>query len=243
MAVLNMVCGKSREKSPPLFTLSGGTYEYEQDVAADGTVNWELALLSGSSKTLTFQRVVDKVDVFICSGGQSGGTYGTQSGGKGGTGGGSATYTNISVSAGTSYTFTVGGSNSSSKIFGYTVATGGGKAGGNGADIPSAALAQSGTNGTAYAFGSSSTLIYSGRKYGGGGGGGGFRVGNNTYNGASGGASGGGHGGDDSHKGSSDRNGSANTGGGGGGGAYTWSGAFLSGGSGGSGIIIIRNHR
>ena len=245
MIVNTGAIGKSREKSPPLYTISGGDYSYKQEVASDGTVNWEIALLSGSSKTITFQRVVDKVDVFLCAGGKPGGIYTTGetlSGGAGGAGGGTRTASSISVSSGTAYSFTVGGSNAATSIFGYSVSSGGGSAGGRGANYNSRYGADNGTSSTTKAFGGA-TLHYNGRLYGPGGGGGGVHYGNITYNGGSGGSTGGGHGGDETHKGSTDRNGSANTGAGGGGGAITLNNSYVGGGSGGSGIIIIRNHR
>ena len=235
--IVNMVSGKSREKMPPLYTVSGGTSTYAQSVASDGTVNWELALLSGSNATITFDRVVDYVDVFICGGGASGGNS------NGGNGGAVATYSNVTPAAGTAYAFTVGESDGPTGIFGVAVASGGGSAGGRGADWQTTARATAGTDGV-YAFGSSASLIYSGRKYGAGGGGGGTVSGNNSYNGGAGGASGGGHGADRSHTTVASASGAANTGGGGG--AGCWDGPYnrwYSAGSGGSGIIIIRNHR
>ena len=185
--ILNMVSGKSREKMPPLYTITGGTSAYAQSVAPDGTVNWELALLSGSNATITFERVVDYVDVFICGGGASGGNS------NGGNGGAVATYWNVTPAAGTAYAFTVGESDGPTGIFGVAVASGGGSAGGRGANWQTSAQATAGSDG-AYAFGSSASLIYSGRKYGAGGGGGGTVSGNNSYNGGAGGASGGGGG-------------------------------------------------
>lgn len=242
--ILNIVSGKSREKMPPLFTVSGGTYLYDEKVATNGTVNWELALLSGSGATVTFQRVVDKVDVFLCGGGAPGQGAATGSYRYGGAGGEAVTHKNVSVSAGTAYPFTVGGSNAASSIFGKTAAAGGGSAGGRGADASSTAKAKNGTDGTKYAFDAASTLLYAGRLYGGGGGGGGDVLGGNSYNGGAGGANGGGHGADRSHTAAASAAGAANTGGGGGGGCYDAPyNISYNPGAGGSGIIIIRNAR
>ena len=238
--ILNMVSGKARDKMPPLFSVDGGTYDYADDTAADGTVNWELALLSGTNATLTFARVVDYIDVFLVAGGENGKS------GYGGKGGGSMTKTSVAVSAGTPYTFTVGGSEESTSIFGDTISTGGGANGGNGADLGSWSLATAGGDG-AYAFASSTSLLYSGRKYAPGGGGGGKHSGNFNSNGANGGTTGGGHGADGSHATEESTSADANTGGGGGGsGYYRWSASYTEyfpAGAGGSGIIIIRNHR
>lgn len=235
--ILNMVSGKSREKMPPLYRVSGGTYTYAQSIASDGTVNWELALLSGSNATITFDRVVDYVDVFMCGGGASGGDS------TGGAGGAVATYSDVTPAAGTAYAFTVGESGGPTGIFGVAVASGGGSAGGRGANWQTSAQATAGSDG-AYAFGSSTGLIYSGRKYGAGGGGGGTVNGNNAYNGGAGGTTGGGHGADRAHTTAASASGAANTGGGGGGGCYDAPYNLSYGpGAGGSGIIIIRNHR
>jgi len=242
--ILNIVSGKARNKMPPLYTLSGGTSSYQQSVAADGTVNWELAILSGSSKTLTFSRVVDKVDVFLVGGGAAGAASANSLGGTGGSGGACTTAKGVSVSAGTAYTFTVGGSGTGTSIFGKSASSGGGSAGGLGADYQSGNHGKTGSDGV-YAFGSSTSLLYSGRKYGAGGGGGGYVQGTNSvFHGGDGGASGGGPGADRSHTTAASASGTANTGGGGGGGCYD--GPYnlsYDPGAGGSGIIIIRNAR
>lgn len=238
--VFNKALGKSVEKRPPRFTVTDGTYDYEQDVLADGTVNWELALLSGTNATLTFQRVVGYIDAFLVAGGAK------SDSGKGGNGGGCMTNTSVAVSSGTPYTFTVGGSDESTSIFGDTVSSGGGAAGGNGANSGSQTPAVAGADGV-YAFGESTSLLYSGRKYGPGGGGGGVRYGNFVSAGKDGGNTGGGHGADESHKTEESASAEANTGGGGGGkGSSRWTSSYVEyypAGLGGSGIIIIRNHR
>lgn len=233
--------GKSREKSPPRFTVSGGTYSYAQSVAPDGIVNWELALLSGTNATITFQRVVDYVDVFLVAGGESGKDptgYDTQAGFPG-KGGGCVTVNGVPVSFQTAYAFSVGGSDANTSIFNQIALTGAGAQGGRPSDYNTGRRAEAGGDGV-YAFGAANSLIFSGRKYGAGGGGGGTVSGGNTFWGGDGGASGGGHGGDPHNQTKAETNGAVNTGGGGGGGAYNTLGPY---GDGGSGIIIIRNHR
>ena len=240
--------GKSREKSPPRFTVTDGTYSYAQTERADGIVDWEIALLTGADATLTFGRVVDYVDVFLVGGGKPGGSRGTDSGGTGGKGGQLVTKSGadkISVTAGTSYTFTIGGSNEDTSIFGFTASSGGGSNGGTGGDISESRQATAGRDG-AYAFGAGESLINSGQKYGAGGGGGGYWQGNVHINGKAGGATGGGHGADPNHTTKASASGAANTGSGGGGAGANISSSpakYYSAGDGGSGIIIIRNHR
>lgn len=229
--------GQARDKVPPLFTVTGGTYEYAEETAADGTVNWELALLTGTNATLTFSRVVDYVDVFLVGGGQEG-----QAGGKGGSGGTRIICSDaakIAVHNG-SYPFTIGGGGEATTIFEQTAETGGGSAGGTGAGTSRGAT--KGTDGE-YAFGNEASLLYSGRKYGAGGGGGGYNHRTQGHMpGAAGGETGGG-------KGSSNGrvkpgNGEDNTGAGGGGRYWDDYAGISSGpGDGGSGIIIIRNAR
>ncbi len=232
--ILNIGAGKARDKVPPLFSVTGGTYRYAQSVAADGKVNWEIALLSGSNATLNFQRVVDAVDVFLVGGGRSAGA------GNGANGGQRLTATGVSVSSGTNYAFTVGGSNGSTSIFGRTANSGSGSSGGIGGMNGGSTKGGDG----AYAFGASSSLVFSGRKYGAGGGGGGVnrRVAGGYSAGAGGGETGGGAG--SSQPTTSGVAGTANTGGGGGGGFYDeYTYTASAGGAGGSGIIIIRNAR
>lgn len=233
--ILNMGVGKAREKMPPLYTISGGTSTYAQEVASNGVVNWELALLSGSNATLTFSRVVDKIDVFLVGGGKTGDT------GNGGAGGQRLTATGVSVSSGTAYTFTVGGKDAATSIFNRTATSGGGAAGGRGGtNVPSA---EKGGDG-AYAFGKEASLLYSGRKYGAGGGGGGLnsRRPDSSFGGGAGGVTGGGTGA--FGVAADGEAGAANTGSGGGGGYWDdFTYQASNGGAGGSGIIIIRNAR
>lgn len=229
--------GQARDKVPPLFTVTGGTYEYAEETAADGTLNWELALLTGANATLTFTRVVDYVDAFLVGGGQKG-----QAGGKGGNGGTRLTLSGENkVAVGTdTYTFTIGGTDEATTIFDQTAETGGGSAGGTGAGTSRGAT--KGTDGE-YAFGNEASLLYSGRKYGAGGGGGGYNHRTQGHMpGAAGGETGGGKG---SSNGRVKPNpGEANTGSGGGGRYWDDYAGISSGpGDGGSGIIIIRNAR
>lgn len=240
--------GKSKAKMPPLFTYTG-TYRYEESVAEDGTVNWELAFLS--SGTLTFQRVVDKIDVFLVGPGANGSdgshndSIARSFGGKGGNGGALVTCKGtsaISVQAGTQYSITIGTPGNATTGFGKSAASGGGKTGGAGAyvtdNVYAGDNAGNGSDGER-AFGGS-TLLWNGYKYGASGGGGGVKSAVNYYERSpgTGGTSGAGNGGAQNANGG---NATANSGsGGGGGGFYSWEG---SGGSGGSGIIIIRNAR
>lgn len=240
--ILNTVYGLDKTKLPPLYYASTGTPDYAQEVQADGTVNWELAIKK--SCTLTFTRVVDAVDVFLVGGGAPGGNSDGGYGGQGGKGGGRTTQSSVTLNEGTGYAIVIGGSGKATTGFGYTAATGGGSDGGAGADYRSTLHGKSGSSG-AYAFGSSASLLYSGRKYGPGGGGGGYvQSANNVYNGGDGGTTGGGHGADRSHTAAADSAGTANTGGGGGGACYDapYNKSYGPG-TGGSGIIIIRNHR
>ena len=235
--ILNLGCyGQDKSRVPPLFTVTGGTYEYAEETAADGTLNWELALLTGTNATLTFSRVVDYVDVFLVGGGAHG------SGSNGGNGGTRLTLSGESkVAVGNSaYTFTIGGNNEATTIFDQTAESGGGSAGGRGAGASRDAT--KGADGE-YAFGNAASLLYSGRKYGAGGGGGGHNYRIYRY-GAAGGETGGGKGG----SGGNGADGEVNTGSGGGG-RYVdeygggSGGGGASSGAGGSGIIIIRNAR
>lgn len=243
--------GKPKAKQLPKFTYTG-SYERLYTTRQDGTVDWELVLKT--SGTLTFQKVVPSVDVFLCGPGANGGSaYHNQStnqyvGGNGGAGGETASYNAIPVTAGTAYGITVGTTGTATSGFGKSAASGGGEGGGTGAytnnNIESGGNSTPGTQG-ALAFGGT-TLYNNGYRYGAGGGGGGSLNNINfpKYESA-GGASGGGAGGVARREGVGVAgSGAENSGGGGGGGAAdrpNWS--FNGGGSGGSGIIIIRNAR
>lgn len=231
----------------PVVTLLSGTQptRYDDTPSADGKKNWELVFTAGCR--IRFEKVVDKIDVFVVGGGCPGanGTYSnaTSHGGAGGTGGQCVTRFGVEVHAGTEYEIVIGGSNQGSSGFGVSAVTAGGSAGGTGAytnaGLNSGADATAATPGV-LAFGGA-TKYNNGYLYGAGGGGGGAKNSDNYYERArsKGGASGGGDGADaDDHEGN---NGAANSGGGGGGGAFY--GYYGSGGAGGSGIVIIRNHR
>lgn len=254
-----LIVGINPKKMLPEFSYSGN-YELKHQKLSNGDYNWELAILSGSNTNLKFTKVVDKIDVFLVGGGangSSGDSYGQSIyGGSGGKGGQCITKTSISITKNTNYPLTIGGAGSNTTGFGYTANGGNGANGGTGASMPSIVYPTQGSNATSgsngsYAFGSSTSLFQSGRRYGAGGGAGGvYRVSNNdnsfSFGSSSGGLTGGGTGGSASTNDVNGGNASANTGSGGGGGnariiKNTYGAG--AGGSGGSGIIIIRNHR
>lgn len=177
-----------------------------------------------------------------------------------------------SVSAKDNGSPTKGKSGGSTKAFGYTaaggtaywpasnyLANGGGSGGSGGAnggqewadeyDKPTAA-GYNGSNAVggsaAHGAGQGETTREfgeaSGKLYAGGGGGGGVNYNGSTYSGTAGGSGGGGRGA--SHN-TTAGDGTANTGGGGGGGFVSWQPAQRrrASGDGGSGIVVIRNHR
>ena len=176
-------------------------------------------------------------------------------GGSGGGGGNTNTKTGVTLST-TTYTITIGaggaGSSNGSRgstggttsAFGYSATGGTGGltwdspgtgtgAGGNGAATANGTAGEDGV----YAFGNSSV---DSTKYGAGGGGGASTDAGNGRSRGDGGASGGGAGGTFNNVGN---NGTANTGGGaGGGGGKSNSTYSQSGGTGGSGIVIIKNN-
>jgi hypothetical protein len=235
----------------PEFSYSG-TYRYQYD----SNNNWELAFLSGNATNLVFKKNTGNIDIFIVGSGANGGKgYSRQGynyyavGGKGGNGGEIKTISNIAIRNNVNYPITIGtAGNVTSITIGdttYSCISGGGKEGQDGAVIYAQAITDPGKNGLngVYAFGSSTTQLWSGYRYGASGGGGGAR--NASYyihrNPGIGGTSGAGGGG------AYDKNGgkaTANSGSGGGGGGYDQpTGVPYNGGAGGSGIIIIRNHR
>jgi len=239
--------GLPKYKKPPAFTYTG-QYVFNQLPRADGMVDWELAFLT--SGTLVFNRVVDSIDVFLVGAGAKGqtgyyddATY-NHHGGKGGNGGQVRNIAGVAVSAGIPYPIVVGSGSTNTSGFGATATNGGGKTGSAGAS--------SSSNGTAgkvgvTAFNGTAQLYKPTYRYGASGGGGGCVLSNFVVKSAGGkGADGGGAGGaansaSDVRVGSA---GVANSGGGGGGGAASPNGpAYLAGGNGGSGIIIIRNAR
>lgn len=248
--------GKSKRHMPPSFYLPEGTqYLYAQRENADGTFDWELALLGSCS--VTFSRV-PAVDVFFCAGGAAGAWgSGDAIGGGGGRGGQIVTWTGVTLTENVQYPITIGGNWGNTEAFGQTVYAGQGSGGGFGAFVQGTAQLQAATVGgdgyPAFVFSAQedcellTALI--GRKYGAGGGGGACRTsagvssqGDHT----DGGASGGGAGGSDASSGTARHggNGLANTGGGGGGAAMDGlTGTTGTPGAGGSGILIIRNAR
>ena len=253
--------GSGAKKLPPLFTYTGN-YAYDEYTDPDGTVHWELALLT--SGTLTFSRVVPKVDLFLVGGGEQG-NAGSASGssdyihvygGDGGDGGKTLTQTGVPVAKNTAYSVVVGDGESgddpatASTALGYSSANG--NAGATGADgaycqYYNSANGHDAGNGDpgVYAFGDAACLLNPGRKYGAAGAGGAARFVNSqnaAYNksAGTGGDTGGGDGGTpNAIHGSA---GAANTGSGGGGG---WSRNYdvYAGAPGGSGIAILRDAR
>ena len=200
----------------PGFTYTG-TYTKEWDE----TWGWYLILKTGGALTFTENQ---KIDIFLCGGGNGGGKGGDHNGGSGGRGGGRTTALGIQATAGQSYAVVVGGQASASSAFDRTAAGGAGSYGGSGGrDSDGARWGGSGADGE-LPFGEYGTI-----KYGAGGGGGAAPGGGS----GAGGVTGGGRGGYDE----AGNNGTVNTGGGGGGGDFGWE----SGGSGASGIVIIRN--
>lgn len=235
--------GKSKAKMPPSFTYTG-RYAYEESTRADGTVDWEIALLS--SGTLTFSRVVDSVDAFLVGPGADGqegyfdNTSNDYHGGRGGSGGETKTVSGISVTAGTGYPAVIGAEGAATGVFGSSAASGAGKTGGAGGSI--SGNGSSGQDGVLSFNGNGTRNYYPNYRYGASGGGGGVKT--SAFVNRSpgrGGTNGAGDGGSyDSAGGSA----SANSGSGGGGGGANVNGPALhAGGSGNSGIIIIRNAR
>lgn len=257
-----IIIGLNPAKMLPVFSYSG-SYEFDYDKLSNGTYNWELALLSGSGTNLRFSRVTDKIDIFIVGSGANGGRGSSNPdyqyyaiGGKGGSGGEIKTLSNITIATNTNYPVTIGsaGNTTSITIGGttYSCSSGAGKVGGDGAVVYGnayiATVGENGQNGE-WAFGSSSTKLRTGYRYGASGGGGGTR---NAYyyiirgygTGGKGPASGSGGAGNGGVYNKGGGNATDNSGAGGGGGGYDQENYNdYDGGIGGSGIIIIRNHR
>ncbi len=211
--------------------------------------DWMLTLkTSGTLHFSDLGSAAKGIEVFLCGGGGNGGRGHAWSGGGGGGGGYTANKT-TNVSVDQNYPITIGGSGGNTTAFSTTA-----QAGENGADSGTGADAagttypggsgtgKGGTGGASrinatdgqdgvYAFNGSSGI-----KYGAGGGGGKGVDDNYPYIGK-GGVTGGGSGTDDQN--SDKSNGVANTGGGGGGGNPK----TKTGGTGGSGVVIIRNKR
>lgn len=255
----SIIVGLNPKKMLPTFTYSGN-YEFDYDKLEDGTYNWELALLSGNNTNLIFSQVVDEIDIFMVGSGANGGRGKSNKdyqyyaiGGKGGNGGEVKTFSistaemknaNCPIyigSAGNITSIKIGDTT-------YSCTSGGreGTQGGDGAVVyGNAQIASVGVDGAngVLAFGSSNTKLWPGYRYAAIGGGGGARNANfYVIRGpGAGGTSGAGAGGSYLNNGA---NATANSGSGGGGGGYDQeSDNNHPGGTGGSGIIIIRNHR
>ena len=249
--------------SKPTYTYTGSS-----QLIDDGNGNWRIKFLT--SGTLTFTNLgtgVNGIDVFLVGGG-GGGRTGSQSvnGAGGGGGGYTTTKKGHTISAGSSYNIVIGAGGATnsnggtSSAFGFSAA--GGKYGSPGSSNFGVEVAIGGNGGSGGGGGTS----YQG--YGGNGGSNGSNGSNGTGgNGGKGqgtttrefgesdgtlyagggagteGKAGAGGGGVYNNTNNSDRyyvaNGTANTGGGGGGGAFN----FIKGGTGGSGIVVIRNTR
>lgn len=246
------------------------TYTGEYNLIYEEGNDWKIKFLT--TGTLTFNSLgnidASGIDVFLVGGGGGGGGATSTSdsnargGGSGGGGGYTNTQPNVLVSTSNSYTITVGtggaggakntagSSGTASSAFGYTAKGGiaggcrtdGGAGGSGGGGAGGAGIYSGGSGGTdggnggksgssggkgqgttTREFGEDTGYVYSG------GGGGGYMYGSGGSAGQ-GGANGGGRPG---------IAGTANTGGGGGGGNDNGG----SGTKGGSGIVIIRNHR
>jgi len=253
--------GLDASKRPPVFTYNGetcdgtaymsvpGVFTYRVQAAADGKVNWELAIYYGVNTALRFSRVVNEIDAFYVgpgADGASGTSSGTTAyGGRGGNGGEVKTVSGISISANVDYPITIGSGSTATSGFGNSAAPGGGKAGGTGATAadnnPSDAPAVS--DGELSFGGTGIRQHWTSVKFGAPGGGGGARSANGTIaNPAAGGSSNAGSGGAYGNAGAAAS--LAGSGAGGGGGSYDRATGYNDkpGGAGASGILILRNH-
>ena len=239
----------------PEFTYTG---EFEIVNDADepitaSTDNWKIRFLTSGTLVITkLKSAENSIDVFCVGGGGGGSSRSGNDGGAGGGGGYTATQNDVEMVVGQSYEIVIGQGGSSNAdgtattAFGFTAKGGkkgsgktggaGGSGGSNGSDGSSGRQTNGGPGGagqgkTTREFGEDSGALYAG---GGGGGGGSGNSGYGVH--ASGGPGGGGDGGGTGYNA---KNGHANTGGGGGGGGYGSSTI----GSGGSGIVVIRNTR
>lgn len=206
-----------------------------------------------TSGTFTIPGGVKTVDICCVSGGYNGtsGTHGGSSNstaGKGGSGGRVYNAYSVSVTPLQEYQVTVGASNGGDTLFGDLVSSASGTTPGNGG-ASGDSRKNSTYNGTGgpggngkYAFGDSSL---DGILYGAGGGGGGTAYYSSKSYGGAGGTNGGGAGGNGCSTSTGEKPGSsatANTGsgGGGGGGGSSYGSDAVYGGSGASGICIVR---
>lgn len=236
----------------PRYTYSGTAPRFKHDDSG----NWEICFTGDCD--ITFSRILQNIDVFVVAGGRTGGSGDGSGakGGNGGKGGGVANGVNIPVFPQVENKIHVGQSDQDSFAFGVTAFSGAGASGGAGGKVVDAnpTAASAGTAGV-YAFNiqdpeEEHTLFWDGYKYGAGGGGGGCKVGDSTAAAAIGGLgwvvdgstrpAGG-----DGKAGVGEAGTKYSGGGGGGGGCKVTAGSAISygGGAGGSGIVIIRNHR
>jgi hypothetical protein len=250
--------GQNADGKEPLFevTKNGSPavlntdYKYTASVVG-GIVHWEMALLTNC--TLRFRRV-GKVDLCVIGAGYDGGkgSISEQSGvgsktegGAGGDGGKMLRESNVQLPRNMDLPVTIGASNgAASSLSAYSSSDGNaGAKGGAGAYANGIQTSDNGKDGAdgalPYAIGTS--MLFPGVKFGPGGGGGGTK--NGDYVSKSAGYGGDDGGGDGGTSGSTTgANGAANSGAGAGGG-YTSQYIPYDGGIGGSGAVLIRDHR
>lgn len=239
------------------------TYSGSHEKIDDGSGNWRIKFKSSGTLVFTNLGKWDgKLDVFLVGGGCAGGSGYWDAGngyGKAGCGGYTTTQKSVQSAANTSYNIVIGAGGQSAfapggNTYAFDVAAGGGTkliGGSGGGAYGNGAVNNGGSNGgngdpqdaanigidhwsspgrgqgrTTREFGEPTGTLYAG---GGGAGGNGSAQ-------ALGGAGGGGNGAWNGHQPTS---GAANTGGGGGGMYY----GLTNVGKGGSGIVVIRNHR
>lgn len=241
--------GANGEGKAPLFTITkngspatlGTDYLYAENTV-NGVVHWELAVLT--SCTVNFSRV-GKVDLALLAGGQAGSLGSNGKGGVGGKGGGITTASDVQLTKGTDYAAVIGGSGENTTFAGYTATSGQGSNGGTPSSTRNVPPVD-GADGTTIWNGSHEIASLANVKFGPGGGAGGYRSSDYAYySGSDGGDDGGGDGGEISQSGTTaGEAGTANRGAGAGG-AYLDDvfGANGQVGTGGSGILLIRDHR
>lgn len=247
-----------------------GSYKIVDDnnnVITSTLGNWKIRFLTSGTLTFTNLRgAANGIDVFLVGGGGNGGSYSEANGyssASGGGGGYTKTQKAFSVTTASTYSITIGGSGGNTSAFGYTAnagkngadksAGGNGGSGGGGSSIWNGNGMNGGSDGSNGSTASYGNTTYSGgagqrsttREFGestgtlyAGGGGSGAGGGAPGASAGAGGSGGGGRGSYYSNGNISATSGSTNTGGGGGGG-----GRWGARGSGGSGIVIIRNKR
>lgn len=245
----------------PLYDYTGTKPTYKED----GNGNWEIVLTADCS--IRFHRLLQRVDICLVAGGKPGsagkGNMGDAYGGDGGDGGEVKNLYGRTLEIGKNYACKIGKSGENTSAFGYTAETGKGSTHGTGAHQNSTSLAHDnaspGGDGKLAFFDdpneNDDCLIWPGYKFGPGGGAGAARIPALGYwSSASDGGmgwidpttgnpnTGGGNGGQ-----SAGSKGDPNSGGGGAGGASdhlnTATEKNYSGGPGGTGVVIIRNHR